>query len=95
MGNNGKDQIGLDILKHLEELSKQINGFMSARTRSVFKRYPLTFLLLILVGVVALSEGIKILITHISFFDGHPIRLILAGLVILIITGTLYRKLDK
>lgn len=52
-------------------------------------------MLVIFVGAVALSEGLKELITKVSFFDNHPWRLFLAGLFILTITGTLYKKLDK
>ncbi|MFA5889045.1 MAG: hypothetical protein WCW47_02045 [Candidatus Paceibacterota bacterium] len=95
MKDENEKQVGLDILKHIEELSNQINNFMSIRTRSVFRRYPLTFMLLILVGVVAVSEGLKDIITHISFFAGHPWKLFFVGLIILVITGTLYKKLDK
>ncbi len=95
MKNNDEREISLDILKHVESLSNQINNFMAVKTRSVFRRYPLTFILLILVGVVAVSEGVKDIITHISFFDGHPWRLLIVGFVVLIATGTLYRKLDK
>ena len=93
MDNN--KQIELDILKRIEELSIKVNDFMSVKTRSVFRRYPLTFIFLILIGVIAVSEGMKDIITHISFFAGHPWRLLVSGLIILIITGSLYKKLDK
>ena len=95
MKDENEKQISLDILKHIEKLSDQINSIMSVKTKSVFRRYPLTFMLFILVGVVAVSEGLKEIITHISFFDGHTWKLFFAGIVILIATGTVYQKLDK
>jgi hypothetical protein len=88
-------QIDLDILKRVEELSNRVNGVMASMARPLFKRYPLTFMFFILVGAVAVSEGGKGIITDISFFDGHPWRMLLAGIVILIATGTLYKKLKK
>ena len=95
MKNEDEKQIDLDILRHIESLSVQINSMMASKARPFFKRYPLTFILFIFVGVVALSEGMKSIITSISFFDGHPWRLLLTGLIILVTTGTLYKKLNK
>ena len=95
MKPENEKQISLDILRHIEVLSDKVNSIMALGTKSVFKRYPLTFTILILVGVVAVSEGVKNLLLNMTFFDNHPWRLLLVGLVILIATGTLYKKLDK
>ena len=88
-------EISLDILHHVEHLSEQINRVMASTTRSVFRRYPLTFTLLVLFGVVAVSEGARGVLESFEMFDNHPWYLLMVGLVILIITGTLYKKLDK
>ncbi|MES3004822.1 MAG: hypothetical protein V4690_01765 [Patescibacteria group bacterium] len=95
MNTNNDREVSLDILRHIEVLSDKVNKIMARGTRSVFSRYPLTFALLILVGVVAVSEGLKTIVVNLSFFDGHPWRLLAVGLVILVGTGTLYKKLDK
>ena len=95
MKPENEKQISLDILRHIEVLSDKVNSIMALGTKSVFKRYPLTFTILILVGVVAVSEGVKNLLLNMTFFDNHPWRLLFVGLVILIATGTLYKKLDK
>jgi len=95
MKPENEKQISLDILRHIEVLSDKVNNIMALGTKSVFKRYPLTFTILILVGVVAVSEGVKHILLNMTFFGNHPWRLLFAGLVILIATGTLYKKLDK
>lgn len=90
-----KKEIDLDVLRQIENLSNRINSIMASMARPFFKRYPLTFMIFIFVGVVALSEGMKEILSGIDFFDGHPWRLLLTGVIILIITGTLYKKLKK
>lgn len=84
-----------DPLRHIESLAESTNASMNNRSRTVFRRYPLTFTLLTLLGATALHEGVKGIIDSIHIFEGHPFYLILIGLVVLIITGTLYKKLDK
>lgn len=88
-------KIDLDILKKVEELSNRVNGVMASMARPLFKRYPLTFMFSILVGAVAVSEGIKGVITEIPFLGGHPWRMLIVGVVILVATGTLYKKLKN
>lgn len=87
-------KIELDILRHVEALTEKLNSAMASQSKSVFRRYPLTFTLLALCGAVAVGEGVKGLLEEIGF-AGHPWYLLLAGLVILTFTGTLYKKLDK
>ncbi len=88
-------EISLDILKHIEDLSNKVNKIMASRARIIFHRYPITFGLLILVGVTALHEGLKGLMKDLGLLSISPWYLLIFGLVILIITGTLYKKLDK
>ena len=94
---NEKDEkgISLDILKHIEDLSNKINQVMASRTKAVFSKYPVTFGLLILFGVTAVHEGLKGLMEDFGLLDMNPWYLFIAGLIILIITGTLYKKLEK
>lgn len=94
MDNNKKD-ISLDILRYIEDLSNKINQLSEARTQSIFRRYPITFGLVVLVGVVLLSEGLKEVILSLDFFKDHPWYMLFSGLLILIITGRVYKKLNK
>jgi hypothetical protein len=85
----------LDPLKKVEELTSKVNESFSKNGKSVFERYPLAFALLVIVGATLMSQGIKGLLFQISFLNNHPLIMFLLGIFILIITGTLYKKLDK
>jgi cytochrome c biogenesis factor len=84
-----------DPLRHIESLAESTNASMSNRSRTVLRRYPLTFTLLVLFGATALHEGVKGIIESTHLFEGHPVYMFVIGLVILILTGALYKKLDK
>jgi len=85
----------IDILREIESISSHVNDMMAEHGKSVFRRYPLTFTLLALFGVVAVSEGAKGVLESFGIFAGHPWFLLIAGLIVLVITGKLFKKLDK
>jgi hypothetical protein len=95
MSEKDEKEISIDILKHVENLSDQVNRVMEPRAKAVFGRYPVAFGLLILFGATALHEGLKGLMKYFGLLDISPWYLFVAGLVILTITGTLYKKLEK
>jgi len=84
-----------DVLKRIENLAEGINSQMSNRSSSVFKRYPITFAILALFGIDAVSVGIKGILEEINIFKENPILMLMFGLVILTVLGLLYKKLDK
>lgn len=90
--DNNKD---IDMLERIEELTRKMNDRLGHHSRSVFGRYPILFSLLVVFGFVAVSEGVKGIIEDVPFFANHPWHMLGAGLVILIITGTLYKKLEE
>lgn len=65
---------------------------MESRARNVSARYPITFVLLVLAGAIAVTEGLKGILEQIGLV-GHPWFLLVVGLVVLIITGSVYKKL--
>jgi phosphotransferase system glucose/maltose/N-acetylglucosamine-specific IIC component len=85
----------LDLLKKVEELTAKLNESFSKKGKSVFERYPLLFALLVIFGATMMSQGVKELIMHVSFLKTNPLLMFIIGVVILIITGTLYKKLEK
>ena len=89
------DEISLDILNHVEDLSDSVNKLMSSKSETVFKRYPITVSLLVLLGVTALHEGLKEVLAEFGLLDINPWYLIVFGIVLLSITGQLYKKLNK
>ncbi len=84
-----------DPLHHAENLAKESNIYMGKVTKNAFKKYPITFSLLVLFGVTSVMHGYDALIKEIPLFDQHPILLFFIGLVILILTGSLYKRLNK
>jgi hypothetical protein len=85
----------LDVLKHIENLTEGINREMSKRSGSILKRYPITFALLALFGIDAVSVGVKGILGEISVFEENPVLMLAFGLLILTVLGLLYKKLDK
>jgi hypothetical protein len=84
----------MDVLKHIENLAENTNALMEKRSKSILRRYPITFTLLVLIGAIALSEGLKGLFGYIGISD-NPLILLVIGLIILTVTGTLFKKLNK
>jgi hypothetical protein len=89
------DKEQLDLLKKVETLTAQLNELFNKKGKWVFSRYPLTFALFVVIGVTLVSQGIRDLLLEISFFKNQPFIMLITGILILLITGTLYKKLNK
>lgn len=61
--------------------------------QGVFSRFPLLFTLLGTFGLVATFYGFEGIIDRIDLLSNNPIILLATGLLILILSGTLYKKL--
>lgn len=85
----------LDLLRHIEKLTEEINSMVGQSGKSVFRRYPLTFAIMVLFGVIAVSEGAKGILKSTGILESNPWYLLLIGIVLLVLTGKLYKKLDK
>ncbi len=91
--NENRPENHLDILRQIERLTELVNRIVAERGRPVFSRYPLTFALLVLFGVIMVSEGVKGLLEEWGLLENAPWTLLVIGIVILVLTGSLYRKL--
>lgn len=85
----------LDLLKKIEELTAKLNESFGKKGKSVFARYPLLFALLIIFGGTMMSQGVKEIIYQINIFKYNPWLMFGVGILILVLTGTLYKKLNK
>ena len=90
---NPRDQ--LDLLLHIEKMTEELNRRMSTHSRFILRRYPLTFAIAALFGVVAVSEGIKGLLEDVVILQANPLYMLLIGLFVLVVLGSVYKKLDK
>jgi hypothetical protein len=65
-----------------------------AHTRdTAFKRFPLVFTLLGTFGLVSTLYGVQHIFNRIPILANNPIVSLVVGLLILLFTGTLYKKL--
>ena len=57
------------------------------------KRFPIVFLMLVTLGFTATITGMEQLLLKVDLLQSHPSIVLIIGLGLLILTGTLYKKL--
>jgi hypothetical protein len=82
-----------DIVAELEEVSKDVDMLIQREGKSAFRRYPLLFGLLGTFGIVSVIYGFEGVIDALPFLKENPLVLLGLGIVVLLITGTLYKRL--
>lgn len=81
--------------KHsLTEAEQRFIHKLVEKRMKVETKYPLVFILLVTFGAVSTLQGFQRLIDKIPLFSNHPWILLVAGLLTLLATGTLYKKLN-
>ena len=85
----------IDLLLHIERLAEELNRQMSTRSQFIVRRYPLTFAIVALAGVVAVSEGVKGLLGKVLVLQENPLYMLLIGLFVLLALGSVYKKLNR
>jgi hypothetical protein len=84
-----------DPLIQLERTARDMDRYMQTHHRTVLSRYPLLFALLGAFGVAAIIYGFEGILDSISIFHDTPSIPLVIGIGILIVTGSLYRRLEK
>ena len=74
---------------------RKIEQVLSKRRRAVFDRFPLLFTLLGTFGLVATLYGFEGVIDEIDLLANNKLLLLVVGISVLAITGSLYKKLGK
>lgn len=72
---------------------EKVVGGLLRRRQSAFHRFPLLFTMLTTFGLVATLYGFERLIDKAEFLSDNPLILLGLGVVTLVVTGTLYKKL--
>lgn len=80
-------------IKKLEAMGGGVSRKMLGLRNSAFHKYPLLFVLLSSFGLVATFYGFEKVIDTIPFFSEKPYAILLTGVVVLILTGSLFKKL--
>lgn len=83
----------LSIQELLQKRPQDLDKLLIENRTRVFERFPLLFTLLATFGFVATLYGFEGIIDSIDLFSENPFILLLAGLAMLLFTGTLYKKL--
>lgn len=83
----------INPLDHVEGMTRRANDYMGKQSRSVLGRYPVLFSLLTAFGVVSILHGFDSFIEYMPFLADRPLLVFFLGIIILVVTGTLYKKL--
>ncbi|MFM2340192.1 MAG: hypothetical protein RLZZ360_828 [Candidatus Parcubacteria bacterium] len=74
--------------------TKKIDTLISPTRMTFAKRYPTLFSLLATLGVIMTFLGIEQLLLTADMLERHPVLILALGIAILLLTGTLYKKLS-
>lgn len=88
-----RQKVDLEI-KKLENMGGGLSKRMVGIRDSAFTKYPLIFVLLSSFGLVATFYGFEKVIDNTPFFVENPNMILATGIVVLVITGTLFKKLS-
>lgn len=81
-----------DLQKHKHNHGQTYEGFIHTRDHA-FARFPLLFTLLATFGVVATFYGFQGILEKIPLLAEDPYISLIIGILILVLTGKLYKKL--
>ena len=84
-----------DVLEEFEKVTRTIHTDLEKVNQPVFAKYPLTFSLLATLGAAAVIHGFEGVADAIPLIAENPLFLFAGGLVLLLLTGRLYRSLGK
>ncbi len=81
------------IVDAAEDGVKAVESATAPARRSFIKKFPILFALLVTFGVAATILGFEQIVLRIPVFYDHPSLMLGLGIGILVLTGTLYKKL--
>jgi hypothetical protein len=81
------------VTEKIDKAVESTESIIRPIRESFFKRFPALFMLLVTVGGSATFFGIERIISEIPWLNERPVLIFVSGIVILIITGRLYKKL--
>jgi len=92
--NNEEHKKLIDTIHTLEENTQKLGSKFGSYRDTAFSKFPLLFVLLSSFGLVSTFYGFEKLIDSVPILSENPIVLLLNGLLVLVITGSLYKKLS-
>jgi hypothetical protein len=87
--------IGVDPIKDIEQTVHGLTAEADRYAKPIKRRYPILFALFTIFGISAIFYGFELVFNRIEIFVRYPALLIGLGLLVLVLTGSLYRALHK
>jgi hypothetical protein len=84
-----------DPVEKIEMMVRELNDRALKYAKPVQKRYPLLLGFLFTLSLAAFFQGFEIFANNVPFFERHPFSLMAIGIVMLLLTGGLYKALQK
>ena len=84
-----------DPIEQFDKTLRQAQEEVGKYTQPVLRRYPLLFALLLAFGTAAIFTGFHFWVETTRLFHEKPLLLVLLGVIVLFLTGTLYKTLSK
>ena len=84
-----------DPIQRIESMVHDLHDRAGKHTQLVLRRYPLLFAFLLVFSIAAIIHGFDLVMDRYELFDKYPVLLMSAGIVTLVLTGTLYESLKK
>ncbi|MFT6829494.1 MAG: hypothetical protein ACJAV6_000324 [Candidatus Paceibacteria bacterium] len=94
MMNPEHDHKNETFLEHAKHIEKDLEDRVIYYQRTAIQKFPFIFLGLSTFGGVAVFYGVEKIIDQTPHLADKPLAILIAGFVILILTGALYRKLN-
>lgn len=77
----------------IKTVENTVNTVTTPARESLLKRFPILFSLLVTFGVSTTFLGLEQLVVRIPTLYNHPVLMMAIGVGVLVVTGTLYKKL--
>ncbi len=89
----GGERLSGEVEQVTEKTVEVVDSYVAPVRNKLINRFPVTFLILVTVGVTATFLGIEQLILKYAVFQNQPEIILLFGVCILAFTGTIHKKL--
>ena len=87
------DETSATLSQAVQKTEEHFEEVVAPVRKNVIKRFPVIFLLLVSLGFTATISGLEQLLLKINFLQSNPAVMLIIGIALLILTGTLYKKL--
>lgn len=84
-----------DPILEIEKMIREVHDSVSHYTNPVLRKYPLIFAFSVTFSFAAILHAFELIADETPFIHDHPYYLMFTGIAVLVVTGTLYKKLEK